>query len=118
MPRPLNRQVLSSFLVRRRRWSRDEAREVLGRLEASGLSVREFAAREGLDRQRVYRWRAQLSAGGPARVPAFVEVKTIIASSPIEVVLQSGHVIRVRDGFRAETLRQVISALAEPGTRC
>jgi transposase-like protein len=55
MPRPLNRQVLGSLLVRRRRrWSREDAREVLDRLEASGLSVREFAAREGLDRQRVY----------------------------------------------------------------
>jgi transposase-like protein len=118
MPRPLNRQVPSSFLVGRRRWRREDAREVLERLEASGLSVREFAAREGLDRQRVYRWRAQLGGGSPTRMPAFVEVKAIAAPSPIEVVLQSGHVIRVHDGFSAETLRQVVSALAEPGARC
>ena len=56
-------RALVPFTVRRR-WRAEDARAVLTRLESSGLSVPQFAAREHLDPQRLYRWRAQL---GPAR---------------------------------------------------
>ncbi len=101
MPRSLAGLVLGDVAARRR-WSAEEARAVLKRLDASGLSVREFAARHGLDAQRLYRWRAQLAmAGSPAA--AFIEIKPP-ASTAIEVVLRSGHVIRVGDGFGEEAL--------------
>src|SRR2546430_1242443 len=50
MPRSLARSVLGSILVRRR-WSADEARQVLDMLDSSGLSAGEFAARTGVEAQ-------------------------------------------------------------------
>lgn len=117
MPRSIARLVPLSLLSRRR-WSAEDARAILDRLDASGLSVREFATREGLDVQRVYRWRAQMrSPRGSKEAPAFVEIKAIAAAS-IEIVLRSGHVVRVRDGFGEDTLRRLVAVLEEPGTRC
>jgi len=109
MPRSLVGLVLGR-IVARRRWSAEEARTVLKRLDASGLSVREFAARHGLDAQRLYRWRAQLAMASSAPAPAFIEIKPA-AGAAIEVVLRSGHVVRVRDGFGEEALRRVVAAL-------
>jgi hypothetical protein len=43
-------------------------------------------------------------------VPAFVEVKST-SSTPIEVVLRSGHVVRVRDGFDQGTLARLVTVL-------
>src|SRR4051794_22553398 len=106
MPRSVTRLVPFS-LSSRARWSTEEARTILDHMEASGLSAREFAAREGLDVQRVYRWRAQLrSVRRSTTAPAFVEIKPTAAAS-IEVVLRSGHVVRVRDGFGENTLRRL-----------
>lgn len=76
-----------------------------------------FATRHGLDAQRLYRWRTQLGGGSAATAPAFVEIKrTAIAA--IEVVLRSGHVLRVPDGVGEETLRRVVAALESPAGSC
>ncbi|HVV51145.1 MAG TPA: transposase [Polyangia bacterium] len=85
-------------------------------MDASGLSVGEFAARHGLDAQRLYRWRTQLAAAGQT-LPAFVEIKRS-ANAAIEVVLRSGHVIRVQDGFGEDLLRRVVAVLDAPVARC
>lgn len=45
---------------RRHRWTPEEASIVLAKQTASGLSVQQFAAREGLDAERLYRWRRRL----------------------------------------------------------
>lgn len=114
MPRSLT-DLVPARLSARRRWNAREARAILKQLDASGLPVREFAERHGLDAQRLYRWRAQLaSAGAP---PAFVEIKSS-ASAAIEVVLRSGHVIRVGDGFGEDAFRRVVAVLDAPGTSC
>jgi transposase-like protein len=97
-------------LVARRRWSAKEARTILKGLEVSRLSVREFAAQHGLEAQRLYRWRAQLAAAGAAIAPPFIEIKES-AGEAIEVVLRSGHVIRVKDGFGEDALRRVVAVL-------
>jgi transposase-like protein len=103
--------------VSRRRWSAEEASAALKRLDESGLSVREFAVRQGLNAQRLYRWRAQLGTVSAVAPPAFVEIKppTVVA---IEVVLRSGHVVRLHDGFGEETLRRVVAALDGLAARC
>jgi transposase-like protein len=117
MPRSLTRLV-SSSLVSRRRWTAEDARTILDRVDASGLSLREFAAREGVDSQRLYRWRAQLRSAGHLTSPAFVEIKASAAVATIEVVLRSGHVVRVRDGFGEDTLRRLVAVLDEPDSQC
>lgn len=45
----------------RRRWSNEDARAVLREMDGSGLSPQEFAAREGLEVQRLLRWRRRVS---------------------------------------------------------
>jgi transposase-like protein len=116
-----SRSVVSSSSWRsRRRWTADEARAALAALERSGLSPAEFAAREGLEVHRLYRWSRQLK--GAPEGPAFVEV--VAAVAPVaarevrfEVVLSSGHVLRVPEAFDSGALRRLVAALEE-GTRC
>jgi hypothetical protein len=114
MARPPRRRIWSASPSPIGRWSADDARSVLARLDASGLATQEFAAQEGIDRQRLYYWRARLRAAPPA----FVEVaRTIASTSAIEVVLRSGRVLRVADGFSEETLRRLAQIL-DDGEPC
>lgn len=48
-------------------------REILGRLDASGLSSREFSHREGLSLSSLQRWRSRC---GRSSVAKFVELAT------------------------------------------
>lgn len=104
-------------LVRQRRWNADDARAVLKHLDASGLSVGEFAGQHALDVQRLYRWRAELGNAVPGAAPPFVEIKPT-ASQAIEVALRSGHVVSVPDGFSEDTLRRVVAVLEGQVERC
>ena len=97
-----------------RRWTAEDARPILARLDASGLTVRDFAAEHGVDAQRLYHWRGRLRG----QQPAFVEVARPAATSPIEVVLGSGHVLRVPDGFGEDTLRRIVAVLDEQASGC
>src|SRR5690606_6632005 len=94
---------------RRQRWTPEEASVVLAKQTASGLSVQQFAAREGLDAERLYRWRRRLeTAPGPG--PAFVEVQP--SRRPrIEIVLPSGHVLFVPDSVDEGALGRLLGVL-------
>jgi hypothetical protein len=116
MPRSLSRGLVPSSFPMRQRWRAEDARVVLGRLEASGLSVRQFAARENLEVQRLYRWRAQLGSA-TTRGAAFVEINPLPVAM-IEVVLRSGDSLRVPKGFDEETLRRLLAILEERASRC
>jgi transposase-like protein len=117
MPRPRVRRSPPLQFLLKRRWTTEEARAVLDLLDASGKSVREFADAEGLDPQRLYRWRAQL---GNRSTPVFMEIPRSSSSPPVrvEVVLGTGLVVRVADGFSEETLRRVVAALAAEPRAC
>jgi transposase-like protein len=109
--------VAPLFRPLRRRWSAEDARAVLDRLESSGLSVRAFAAREGLEVHRLYRWRRLLGRSGRvarSAGPAFIEVSRV-ATAIIEVVLRTGHVVRVPSVFEEQALRRVVSVLEGAG---
>ena len=116
MPRPLPRGVSRDRHQSKRRWSPDDARAVLARLDSSGLTVREFAEREGLDGQRLYRWRAQIVTTKTG--PTFVEIARPARGATIEVVLRSGHVLRVPAGFEAETVRRLVEILGDGRGPC
>jgi transposase-like protein len=93
------------------RWTEDDASAALAALERSGLSVACFADREGVDAQRLYKWRRRL---GP--VTDFVEVTpsaSLALGAPrgFEVMLGSGRVVRVPESFDAEALRRLIAVL-------
>ena len=89
---------------------------VLRRLAASGLSIREFAVRANLNVQRLYRWRAQLGTS-PEPGPAFVEIRPP-AQARIEVVLRSGHVLRVCGLFDDQVVRRLVKILDEEESGC
>lgn len=97
-----------------KRWSVDEAREVMARLEQSGLSAREFAKREGLDTQRLYKWRVKLAelAGNGDTAVRFTEVAKpslrSVATSGFEVALKNGRVIRVGAHFDPVALKSLL----------
>jgi hypothetical protein len=94
----------------RLRWTADDAREALSALARSGLSLLAFAAREGLDPQRLYLWRRKLAGKALVAGPKFVELRSR-GVERIEVVLGGGATIRIPESFETETLRRVIEVL-------
>jgi transposase-like protein len=115
----------SSTYSKRRRWTAKEAREALADAKRAGLTLQAFAAREGLDPQRLVRWSRQLASSMDA--PAFEEVVVDDAAmSPLdgdtvvgaererfEIVLRSGRVVRVPDAFDVSALRRLLEVVDE-----
>ncbi|MCA9600365.1 MAG: hypothetical protein KC776_43975 [Myxococcales bacterium] len=100
----------------RQRWSAREAEEMLRRLDASGLSARKFAQREGINAQRLYWWRER--QGKKARKksgPKFVELSAsgLGAAAQLEVVLLSGRVLRFPASLDERALVRWLSALEQ-----
>jgi hypothetical protein len=109
---------LPSYKIHQR-WSVTDARAALTALANSGLSPSAFAIREGLDVQRLQRWRGRLGAMATTdtvAAPAFVELRSVGAES-VEIVLRSGRVLRVSETIDAGALRRLVEAL-EPRTAC
>jgi transposase-like protein len=120
---PKTRSPSLSTYLKRRRWTAEDAKQVLTALDRSGLSPGAFAAREGLDAQRLWRWRRKL---GTPTAPAFEEIVRHDAASGLdgealapaererfEVVLTSGRVVRVPASFDATALRQLLTIVDE-----
>ena len=82
------------------------------RWRASGLTAREFAARECCNRRTLAWWSSRL---GREERPAFVEVTGLVDATQreamLEVVVRDGVRVRVARGFDAELLRSVVAAL-------
>jgi transposase-like protein len=99
----------------RRRWTQEEARAVVSALEGSGLSVDEFAAREGFKPERVSRWARKLrSRRSSASVSKFVELRTEVtkrARRQMQLVLPSGHVLFIGESFDTASLHRVLDVL-------
>ena len=103
---------LPSVLATNRRWTDGEGRAVLAAHAASGLSVAAFAAREGLDPQRVYSWRRRLGRSDDATsVPAFIEIRPAARGEVVEIVLRCGRVVRVAESIDPNVLRRLVDAL-------
>jgi transposase-like protein len=84
---------------------------------ASGLSVRAFCDRHGLDESRFYAWRRLLQQRD-GEATSFVPVLVVPDEPPattgsLEVVLASGRSIRVAAGFDAATLQRLLAVLEE-----
>ena len=93
----------------RTRWSLEQARAVLKRQERSGLSVRRFAEKEGLDAERLYRWQRKLRE--ERRRKRFVEVRAEGVVAPVEVVLRSGHRLLLRGATDVDVLAAIVTTL-------
>jgi hypothetical protein len=110
-------------------------RRILKRQQDSGLSVRAFCHREGLNDSNLFRWQRELSrrdrqadtaipsrsaeaaAAAPAS-PVFLPVRVIEDRGerarpimPIEILLPDGPIVRVPLGFDPRTLGDVLAVL-------
>jgi transposase-like protein len=113
---PRLRSILAS-----RRWTTEDAHEVIAALERSGQPVSLFASEHGLDAQRLYLWRRRL---GKAEAITFQELvvrpeeRTALrvgdeAGERVEVVLPCGVVLRVAETIDAKVLRRLVGALSD-----
>lgn len=97
------------------RWSEAKAAEVLEAQRQSGLSAQNYAKREGIDYQRLHRWAQRLETDSNQTsvgfLPVSVRAEPRVESTQIEVVVRSGHVVRLTDGFNPHTLKSVLRAL-------
>jgi hypothetical protein len=81
--------------------------------EASGLSLRQFALKEGLNHQVLCRWKVRLL--GYTRVPAFASV-VVAPSQPsrpgsFELVVGDGLSLRIPADFDEVALARLVSIL-------
>ncbi len=103
-----------------------QMRRVLARWERSGLSLREFGQQRGIPLSTLTWWRQVFRrAGKPvmtvsrsvtgSETPVFTEVPppAIVPriAPAIEIILRTGHVLRVPAGADTETLQRVVQAL-------
>ena len=96
------------------------------RLEESDLTTAEFAAELGINPRTLTYWKWRLGkeqraesprARSAKKSPTFVEVKpghepTVVAPTPIEIVLDAHVVVRVTRDFDPEVRRLVVATLA------
>jgi len=103
-----------------------QMRRVLVRWQRSGLTLREFGQQRGIPLSTLTWWRQVFRRAGeqvdtaPKGAPAsdaveFTEVPRppMVPMTPavLEIILRSGHVLRVPAGADAETLQRVLQAL-------
>lgn len=106
-------------------------REILNRQAESGLSVREFCAKEEVSEPSFYAWRKKLrerqNEGADARKPRrsaddpdsplFVPLELVDSAETLEVVHPLGYRVRIIGDVNPGTLRHVIEVLDGRGSR-
>ena len=105
--------------------------ELIGRWQRSQLTIREFCQRHHVSEASFFSWRRVLrqrglldelnapkSAKAFSESPAFVKLAplepTTTAATAVELVLNDRRVLRVRPGFDAELLLELVRLLEEP----
>lgn len=99
--------------------------DLIRRWQRSQFSVREFCQRHQVSEASFFSWRRVLRERGlldetsPAKASSdgasFVKLIPLGSEpSPIEVVLNPQRMLRIRPGFDAETLLQLVRLLEEP----
>ncbi len=103
----------------RRRWSVEFKRRVVAEASAPGVSVASVARRYDLNANQVFNWRRRYGGAGgfypvavvgsaPCGPPAG---HTGIADGEIEISLSGGHRVRLRGGFDADRVAQLLRGL-------
>lgn len=102
--------------------TRGEWAERVDRWQKSGLSAKDFAARERIESRRLVWWRWKLQSSSPEQ--RFLPVRVVDAAArpagasvPLEIALPNGRVVRVPEGFDPAMLERVLS-IASEGTSC
>jgi hypothetical protein len=95
-------------------------RRLLSRWERSARSVRDFCADHAISEASFYAWRRELAVrdreraatapAAPRPTPALIPVR-VVATTPLEVVLPGGLVVRVPGGADPAAVAQLVAAL-------
>jgi len=101
--------------------------ELIRRWQRSQSTIREFCERNQVSEASFFSWRRVLRERGlldesatpatSAAAPAFIKLSTVGAEptgSPIELVLNHQRLLRVRPGFDADMLLELVRLLEEP----
>jgi transposase-like protein len=108
-------EAIMSRRSRAHRWTPEQARVVLERIERRGISVKQFAERHGLGVERLYRWKRRLAQTDAPKLnpPRFTEVTVCPsgAAAAIEIELGSGVHLRVSGDSRVEDAVAILSRL-------
>jgi hypothetical protein len=100
-----------------------QMRRVLARWQRSGLTLREFGERYGIPLSTLTWWRRVFRRAGEDEVNgALAETPVVFTEVPapadvprtpavLEIVLHSGHLVRVPAGADSDTLQRVLQAL-------
>lgn len=91
---------------------REHWQEVIGEQRRSGLSIRAFCGERQVPEHSFYMWRKTLRRESEPVRFALVETAIPAAPSPLELLLGSGHILRIGPGVDAATLRTVVGALS------
>jgi hypothetical protein len=108
-------------------------RQLVRQWRRSGLTAREFGAEQGVSEPSFYSWRREIERRARQRkasavsttalpspdraTPAFIQLPVDASATTtvaIEVVLGERRLLRVRPGFSADLLRQLVRLLEEP----
>ena len=102
-------------ILRTRRWTAQQAREVLAEIDRRGIPVNRFAAEKGLGAERLYRWKRLLARRRGPAAPAtrFSEVTVLpgARAALIEIDLGGGVSVRVSGETRVDDAVAVLSRL-------
>jgi hypothetical protein len=101
----------------------DHMREVFSRLEGSGLSMKAFAAREGISYTTMQYWRRRLGGGrkktAERQKPVVLSPVRVVPDTPVpaerkgfEVWLSNGVSIEVPAGFDEGELQRLVGVLS------
>jgi hypothetical protein len=94
----------------RRRFTAEERQRFVHEVRTTGASVKEVAARLGLDTSIGYRW---MQAARLAGAPKFARLVVAGAQPTGVIAIEVGSaLIRVETGFDPELLRAVVSSLS------
>jgi transposase len=91
----------------------------LRHFEQSGLSASTFCSQQGLSLPSFYAWRRRLRCSDSPNMtdgPRFVPIKLLPASTPVELVLPTGTVVRVPPGCDLAFVRNLVESLG--GASC
>jgi len=100
----------------RRRWTTTDARAALAALGESGLATSAFAQQQGLDPERLRRWRRRLvrkeqrQVTAPAGTPEVIELRPR-QPEPIEIVLRCGRVVRIPQMIDVLVLARLVATI-------
>ena len=103
----------------RRSWTGDEKVQILRQYNKSGLTMWAFAKKIGLSSTALYRWSRELKAvtadeKPQSLVPVRVKTATLDPECKhFEVMLKTGRVIRVNQGFDERALQRLIEVLEQ-----